>query len=355
MDRALIEQMEQAGVLIRWFRPITRFHPGRMNHRTHRKVVVIDEAVGFTGGVGIADEWKGDARNEHEWRDTHFRVDGPAVDGLRAAFLADWAKTDRDLVGEGVDRFPEQEQPGHAVVQCVRSAGAPVKATSRCSPPHAAPARAGRLRITTAYFVPDDDLAERLGQNRRSRRRRQGPAPGPAPDKRFVRIAAESTFEGLLDRGIRIASFQPSMLHAKIVTVDGMVAAIGSANFNARSVSLDDEINLVVIERGLVDQLDDHFEADLTRSIQLDARRWRHRPLVKRMVERAVAPCGPSLDGQDLANDIGRGRRVDRAIGSQRRATARQEDEARITRLPRERRSRRSLLLRATERVGAAH
>lgn len=293
MDRALIEQMEEAGVLIRWFRPITRLRPAQMNHRTHRKVVVIDEAVAFAGGVGIADEWKGDARNEHEWRDTHFRVDGPAVDGLRAAFLADWAETDLDLFDEAVDRFPEQEQSGNAVVQCVRSAAGPGQSDVALLLRTLLQLAQERLRITTAYFVADDDLTDRLCRAADRGVDVQVLLPGPHADKRFVQIAAESTFESLLDRGIRIASFQPTMLHTKTVTVDGTVAAIGSANFNSRSVSLDDEINLVVIENGLVEQLDQQFEADLTRSVQLDASRWKHRPLVQRMVERAVAPVRP--------------------------------------------------------------
>jgi cardiolipin synthase len=293
MDRTLIEQMEEAGVFIRWFRPITRFRPGQMNHRTHRKVVVIDEAVAFTGGVGIADEWKGDARDEHEWRDTHFRIDGPAVDGLRAAFLADWAETDLDLFDERVDRFPEQPQPGDAVVQCVRSAAGPGQSDVALLLRTLLQLAQTRLRITTAYFVPDDDLTERLGQAADRGVDVQVLLPGPHADKRFVQLAAESAFESLLDRGIRIASFQPTMLHAKIVTVDGTLAAIGSANFNSRSVSLDDEINLVVIENDLVTQLDEQFEADLARSVELDASRWRHRPLVKRVVERAVAPVRP--------------------------------------------------------------
>ncbi len=117
--------------------------------------------------------------------------------------------------------------------------------------------------------------------------------PGPFADKRFVQIAAESMFAELLDHGIRIASFQPSMLHAKIVTIDGSVATIGSANFNARSVSLDDEVNLVILENDLVEQLDEQFDADLARSVQIDPHRWAHRPLVQRMVERAVAPLRP--------------------------------------------------------------
>ena len=107
---------------LRWFRPMKKLRVGQINHRTHRKLLVVDEDTAFTGGVGIADEWQGDARNEHEWRDTHFRVRGPAVDGLRAAFLDNWIETDPDIFEDGVDRFPDQQQRGSSVVQCVRGA-----------------------------------------------------------------------------------------------------------------------------------------------------------------------------------------------------------------------------------------
>jgi cardiolipin synthase A/B len=293
MDGSLVEDMEQAGVFVRWFRPIARLKPGRLNHRTHRKVLVIDEAVAFTGGVGIADEWTGDARNEKEWRDTHFRIDGPAVDGLRAAFLADWAETELDLFEDGIDRFPQQDQPGDAVVQCVRSAAGPGQSDVALLFRTLLQLASERLRITTAYFVPDADLTERLCAAANRGVDVQILLPGPHADKRFVQIAAESTYAGLLECGIQISSFQPSMLHAKIVTVDGMLATIGSANFNGRSVSLDDEINLVILEGGVVDQLDQQFEADLERSVKLDPSRWRDRPLVQRVVERAVAPIRP--------------------------------------------------------------
>ncbi len=112
LDRVLIDMMEDAGVRVRWFRPLHRLRPTKANHRTHRKVMVVDEETGFTGGVGIADEWNGDARNEKEWRDTHFRVRGPAVDGLRAAFLDNWIETDPELFEPTIDRFPEQPQAG---------------------------------------------------------------------------------------------------------------------------------------------------------------------------------------------------------------------------------------------------
>jgi cardiolipin synthase len=208
MDRSLIEEMEKSGVVIRWFRPITRFKPGRLNHRTHRKVLVIDEEVAFTGGVGIADEWKGDARDEHEWRDTHFRVDGPAVDGLRAAFLADWAETDLDLFDDAVDRFPEQAQPGDAIVQCVRSAAGPGQSDVALLFRSLIQLATKRLRITTAYFVPDNDLTDRLCDAADRGVDVQVLLPGPHADKRFVQVAAESMYTNLLDHGIRVASFQ---------------------------------------------------------------------------------------------------------------------------------------------------
>lgn len=293
MDRALIAQMEEAGVTIRWFRPITRLRPGRLNHRTHRKVLIVDEAVAFTGGVGIADEWLGDARDEREWRDTHFRVRGPAVDGLRAAFLADWAETDTDLFEEGVDRFPEQEQPGDAVVQCVRSAAGPGQSDVALLFRSLLHLARHRLRITTAYFVPDDDLVHRLCAAADRGVDVHVLLPGPKIDKRFVQLAAEAEYTALLERGVRISTFQPSMLHAKVITVDGIAATIGSANFNSRSVALDDEVNLVVIDRALVETLDRQFDADLERSTTLDPAQWEDRPLVRRVVERAVGPVRP--------------------------------------------------------------
>jgi cardiolipin synthase len=290
MDRRVIEEMEDAGVIVRWFRPITRVKPGRVNHRTHRKVVVIDEAIAFTGGVGIADEWKGDARDEHEWRDTHFRVEGPAVDGLRAAFLADWSETRLDLFEEGVDRFPEQEQCGDAIVQCVRGAAGPGQSDVATLFRTLIQLAQERLRITTAYFVPDDDLTQRLCAAVARGVDVQVLLPGPHTDKRFMQIAAADAFANLLDNGVRISAFQPSMLHAKIITIDGMIATIGSANFNQRSVSLDDEINLVLIEPRLVSQLDEQFEADLTRSVDIDPSRWARRSLVQRLLERLLSP-----------------------------------------------------------------
>ncbi len=290
MERDLIGEMADNGVQVRWFRPLHRFHPGQLNHRTHRKVLIVDEAVAFTGGVGIADEWKGDARNEHEWRDTHFRFEGPIVDGLRAAFLDNWAETDPVLYEEGVDRFPEQPQPGNAVTQCIRGASETGWSDVATLLRTLLQLAQDRVRITTAYFVPDEELTRRLCDAADRGVRVDVLIPGPHADKRVVQLAAESSYAGLLEHGVSIWNYQPTMLHAKIMTIDGHVANLGSANLNRRSLSLDEEINVVALEPNLVALLDQHFEEDLGRSVRLRPGGWSRRSLAHRMVEQATVP-----------------------------------------------------------------
>ncbi len=291
IEPTVIGIMEDAGVIVRWFRPLRRIqHPGALNHRTHRKVLIVDEEVGFTGGVGIADEWAGDARNEREWRDTHFRIRGPAVDGLRAAFLDNWAETDPVVFADPTDRFPEQPQPGDAVIQCVRSASETGFGDIDMVFRTLLQLARERVRIATAYFVPDDELCKRLVEAADRGVEVQILLPGPHADKRFVQLSSERLYDRLLDHGIAIWNFQPSMLHAKVMTVDGLVANIGSANLNSRSVALDEEVNLVVLDRQLTAVLDQDFEKDLARSTRIQRGRWRERPLHQRLAEQAVAP-----------------------------------------------------------------
>lgn len=286
IESRLVDLMEEAGVRVRWFRPLARMRVSKMNHRTHRKVMIADEQVGFTGGVGIADEWRGDARNEREWRDTHFRIEGPAVDGLRAAFLDNWVETDPELFDPDFDRFPEQPQVGNTVIQCVR--GASETGWSDVSTLFIALLQLARerVRLTTAYFVPDQQFLDRLCHAAERGVTIEMLLPGPHADKRFVQLAGEGAYETLLDHGIRIWNFQTSMLHAKVMTVDGVVANIGSANFNSRSTELDEEINLVAVDPELVAILDAQFEEDLKASVQIEKGRWERRSATQRAFER---------------------------------------------------------------------
>jgi cardiolipin synthase len=282
--------MEDAGVRVRWYRPLHRLQPTKVNHRTHRKVMIVDEGTGFTGGVGIADEWCGDARNENEWRDTHFRVRGPAVDGLRAAFLDNWLETDPEVFDASIDRFPDQPKPGEAVVQCVR--GASEVGWSDISTLLLALLQLAndRIRITTAYFVPDDELVGHLRGASDRGVTVEILLPGPHGDKRFVQLAGQAIYEQLLEHGVRIWHYQPTMLHAKIMTVDGLVANVGSANFNARSIKLDEEINLVALDPDLVAVLDRQFDTDLERSEEIKPGQWEDRSIGRRILEAVTKP-----------------------------------------------------------------
>jgi cardiolipin synthase len=288
MNAELGEQMKAAGCVLEWFRPPTTWKVWEVNHRTHRKLLICDESVAFTGGVGIAEEWEGDARNPSEWRDTHVRVRGPAVDGLRAAFVDNWAETGQPLFDER-DRFPEQPQPGSSVVQFVAGTssvgwtplatvlGALLRLAQR------------RLRITTAYFAPDERFRDLIADARARGVDVEVLVPGPHIDKRIVQKAGQADYEVLLEAGVRIWEYQPTMLHAKILTVDETVACVGSANFDQRSLGGNDEANLVVFDPAVTQLLDGHFDEDRARSEQIDLAAWRQRGPVQRAVESVTA------------------------------------------------------------------
>jgi cardiolipin synthase len=295
IERDLIELLERAGVSVRWFRPLHRLRPAQVNHRTHRKVMIVDEAIAFTGGVGIADEWLGNAKNEQQWRDTHFRVRGPAVDGLRSAFLDNWSETDPLLYDEYVDRFPDQPQPGRSVVQCVRGASETGNSDIYTLFRTLLQLARHRVRIATAYFVPDAEMIARLTAAAERGVDVEVLLPGPHADKRFVQLAGEATYAALLAAGVNVWNYQPSMLHTKIMTVDGMISNVGSANLNARSTTLDEEINVVAIDADVTTLLDRQFDEDLDRSVRLEPGRWQHRSLFQRAVETAVRPVKRSF------------------------------------------------------------
>jgi cardiolipin synthase A/B len=290
IERSLIALLERAGVVVRWFRPLGRLPVGQMNHRTHRKVLIVDEAVAFTGGVGIADEWLGDAQDERHWRDTHFRIAGPAVDGLRAAFLDNWSETDRELFDERVDRFPDQPAAGAVVVQCVRGSSETGHSDIYTLFRTLIQLAQERVRIATAYFAPDQEIIDRLVDAAARGVEIDLLLPGPHADKRFVQLASQETFACLLDAGIRVSRFQPTMLHAKIMTVDGVVSNVGSANLNARSTNLDEEINLVAIDRELTTRLDQHFDDDLARSELVEPAAWSQRSPLQRLGALVMTP-----------------------------------------------------------------
>lgn len=287
MDRGLVDHLERCGADVRFYRVPWRISPMKQNHRTHRKVLVCDERVAFTGGVGIAEEWCGDARDESEWRDTHVRLQGPAVDGLTAAFVQNWAETGGRLWAPE-DTFPEHPRvDGGSVVQVAR--GSASLGWNDLSSVFGIAVDSARthIRMASAYFLPDEAVAAALLRAAARGVDVDVVVPGPHIDKRVSRIAAESCFQRLVEGGVRLHSYQPTMLHAKLTTVDGVLSLVGSANLNHRSFAHDEELVLSVLDRRVAAVLDRQIDHDLGRSEEIVPYRWRHRPLHRRALELA--------------------------------------------------------------------
>ncbi len=289
ISSAALRILESAPIEVRWFRKIRPWRLLRSGHRTHRKVLVVDRRVGFTGGVGIADEWCGDARNPDEWRETHFRIEGPAVLGLWSAFVGNWFEIEAD--------FPKGDAPteplapaGEASIQVIRST-ASYGLSDVAMVFHGLISRASaRIRITTPYFVPDPVFVELLRERIAAGVSVEILIPGPHIDSDLVRLARTDPLIELLRAGATIWYFQPTMIHAKIMTIDGQVACVGSANLNGRSLRQDDELLLTIIDEELARRLDEDFAADTERAERMSLERARRRPRWRRALERLVAP-----------------------------------------------------------------
>ncbi|MER5463296.1 phospholipase D-like domain-containing protein [Streptomyces sp. NPDC002668] len=284
-----LEMMERAGVQVAWFRKPLRLSPLKQNHRCHRKVLVIDEHTAFTGGVGIAEEWCGNARNENEWRDTHVRVRGPAVDGIAAAFAQNWAECHDELFDDR-DRFIDHRPHGNAVVQVVRGSASFGWQDMQTLMRVMLESAEERVRLATAYFAPDAFFIELLCATARRGVEVEILLPGPHTDKRVCKLAGQNYYEALTACGVKIFQYQPTMMHVKVVTVDRIAALIGSTNFNRRSLDHDEEVMLAVLDETFAAVLDRHFEEDLAVSERIKAGRWTRRSLTQRAREAAVIP-----------------------------------------------------------------
>ncbi|WP_420716481.1 phospholipase D-like domain-containing protein [Streptomyces sp. H27-H1] len=289
IEQDLLDLMEDAGADVAWFRKPLHLSPLKQNHRCHRKVLVVDEQTAYTGGVGIAEEWCGDARNENEWRDTHVQLRGPAVDGVAAAFAQNWAEC-HDTLFDDRDRFTEHVPQGGAVVQVVRGSASIGWQDMQTLIRVAIESAQQRFRLATAYFAPDVYFIELLCAAARRGVEVEILLPGPHTDKRVCRLAGQRFYADLLACGVKIFEYQPTMMHAKVITVDQIAALTGSTNFNRRSLDHDEEVMLAVLDEDFTATLDLHFDQDLRASEQMEQGRWNRRSAAQRLRELAVAP-----------------------------------------------------------------
>jgi cardiolipin synthase len=289
IERRLLDEMDEAGVKVAWFRKPAWVSPFKQNHRCHRKALIVDEHTAFTGGVGIAEEWCGDARHPGEWRDTHVEVRGPAVDGIAAAFAQNWAECHDELYDDR-DRFTGHERHGDAVVQVVRGSASIGWQDMQTLIRLMLTSAEERFRLATAYFAPDQYFIDLLCATARRGVEVEVLLPGPHTDQRACRLAGQAHYTELLDAGVKVRQFQPTMMHAKIITVDGVASLIGSTNFNRRSLEHDEEVMLAVLDENFTATLDGHYDEDVARSVTIDLSRWKRRAALQRAAELAVTP-----------------------------------------------------------------
>jgi cardiolipin synthase A/B len=284
-----VERMKRAGCRVEYFRPVARLDLHRYNYRNHRRILVVDGRVGFTGGSGVSAKWMGDGRTKQHWRDTDVRARGPVVASLQATFAESWRAVTGVVLG-GARYFPGADPaPRGARAQVVRSSPAGGSFDVYTMYLLAIAGARRTINITNPYFVPDTTMEEALLSAARRGVRVTVLVPGEI-DHNLVRQASRRGFGPMLLAGIRIHEYRAALLHAKTMVVDGEWATVGSTNFDNRSFALNDEVNFVVYDRALAGRLDRVFAEDLAHATPVDYGTWRARPLRDRVLEALALP-----------------------------------------------------------------
>jgi cardiolipin synthase len=275
-------KLQQAGVEIRWFNPIRPWSLEETNYRTHRKVVVVDGDVAFTGGIGVADHWLGHAQDPDHWRDTQFKVTGPAVRALEASFYENWLESG----GQAVPAL-DPERPADGTARSVVVWSNPTGGASNVKLLYLLSIAAARERIDieSPYFILDESSRWALHQARQRGVRIRVVTDGEITDAMPVKYASREGYQQLLDWGVEIYEYEPTMMHVKAMMVDGVWSVVGSANFDNRSFELNDELTVGVADAKLATALTTDFEADLAKSKQLDRQTWGDRSLLEKSRE----------------------------------------------------------------------
>jgi cardiolipin synthase len=284
MSETLVEFMQRNGIDIEWYHPLRWYTLSRVNHRTHRKLLIVDGTIGFSGGVGIADEWTGDADSKDHWRETVVRVEGPVVTQMQFAFMDNWIKSRGELL-TGLDYFPEVSSRGNHLTQVIKSSPSEGSSTVKLMYIISIVSAKKSIYISNAYFVPDADTRRALETAVRRGVDVRVIVPGEKTDVPIVRHASRWHYEMLLRRGIRIFEYQPTMMHSKTMVVDGIWSTVGSSNFDDRSFRLNDEVNVNVYDEGIAAEMEKMFFDDLAQSQEVSLRKWFRRPMFDRLKE----------------------------------------------------------------------
>jgi cardiolipin synthase len=288
IETQYLSDLKAAGVQVERYHPLRWYSIARINNRTHRKLLVVDGQVGFTGGVGIADQWLGHAQSKNHWRDSHYRLEGPAVAQMQAAFTDNWIKT-RAQVLYGSNYFPELKPVGNSTAQVFKSSRGEGSESVRLMYLLSIASATNNIRLQAAYFVPDDLAIQTFVKARQRGVVVEIIVPGPHTDAPLVQSASRSRWGKLLDAGVKIYEYQPTMYHCKVMIVDDIWVSVGSTNFDDRSFRLNDEANLNIYDGDFALEQLEAFEADKKKSRLMTRNELKDRSALGRMFDDAAA------------------------------------------------------------------
>jgi len=286
MDSSLLANARAAGCDVQIYHPPSWYHLGRLNNRTHRKIMVVDGKVGFTGGVGMGVEWRDGLNGLPPWRETHFRAEGPVVAQMQAVFVDNWIKATGRVL-HGAEYFPKLSNTcGEMEAQMFGSSPVGGSESMHLMVLLALTAAKTSIDIENAYFVPDRLTVEALCSAARRGVRIRIVVPGRHTDAPLGRWAAQGLYGELLSAGIQLYEYQPTMMHCKVLVIDGVWSSVGSSNFDDRSFRLNDEANLNVFSTELAREQLRLIDADIQNSRRMVLKKWRHRKFGRRINER---------------------------------------------------------------------
>jgi cardiolipin synthase A/B len=275
MDPAQIDRLRDAGVRFGWYNAISHSLE-QVNYRTHRKILVIDGEVAFVGGMGIADHWAMDTDGQRRWRDTQVEVRGPAATNVEAGFNENWIETGGVVEPDLVPHERGQAGPARSIVVW----SSPEGGTNEMKLLYLLAIASARhtIDIQSPYLIVDESTMWSLGEARKRGVRVRLLTEGDVTDAKPVKFASRATYEGLMAAGMEVYEYQPAMMHTKALVIDGIFSIVGSANFDNRSLELNDELNIALFDRGVAARLVSDFDRDVTLSAKLDLAQWRSRP-----------------------------------------------------------------------------
>ena len=294
MEESYLNAMKSAGIELQRYNKPHWYNIGRLNNRTHRKLLVVDGHIGFTGGVGIADQWSGHAQDPKHWRDTHFRVEGPVVAQMQSAFLDNWIEVSGEVL-HGEDYFPPIDKRGNHYAQTFTSSPGGGAESMQLMYLLSIAAASQTIHLSASYFVPDNVSVDMFAAALKRGVKVQIILPGPLIDTEIVRRASRSTWGALLRAGAEIYEYQPTMFHCKVMVVDELWTSVGSTNFDTRSFAVNDEANLNILDAAFAKRQIEIFQEDLSRSRRITLEEWERRPWIEKLWEHTVGLLSSQL------------------------------------------------------------